>query len=314
MTRGLSGSWSSWMWLVLVELSAASSLAASSPGVVFDAPEVVAARDVTTHEFAVLFPGEKLVEIVVPVSVWLRQVSPLDVESVVVALHSPERRLRVVDYAPRTELQSDHLGPIVGQTIARDDTSAGLQVRGGWPLAAGVVSGAAQYQTDQQSRRVESYARRAPQTVVVASGTIQQGHGIFVRIQRTPQTALEGEHRLRLIVAVPQAWRGDYLAMETETQFRGAKRSTGRTMSQRVVGVHLEADADARAIVEQLAPAAVALRRDSTSAEAITPWAALGAVLGTAPSARIVGQDGRWQEVLTAVRMLGGAAREVGLR
>ena len=114
----------------------------------------------------------------------------------------------VVDYWPRTELQSDVDGPM--RIIQETDTArdANLQGLGGYPGIVG-VSGAWN-QSDYQSQSVQ-YLQRPARELTVAAGTTHRQRGVYFKLRPNSQTTLEGSRKLSVLLAVPENWRADLM-------------------------------------------------------------------------------------------------------
>jgi hypothetical protein len=55
-----------------------------------------------------------------------------------------------------------------------------------------------------------------PQETVLASGTVQYGHGVFFKLKPSTQTTLEGKKSFSAIFAVPRGWRGGCLKVQCQ--------------------------------------------------------------------------------------------------
>ena len=99
-----------WSLALLVGLSGPSAALADPPRVQFDVPYVVAARDITSCEFELAYPHEKLIELKLQVSSLLQEGSEADLRQYLFSIVSPQRTMSVVDYLPKTA----HETPIAG--------------------------------------------------------------------------------------------------------------------------------------------------------------------------------------------------------
>ena len=88
--------------LVLTGLLIASTASAAPPEVHFDVAPLSACRDVTSAEFAVANPGERLIEATVEVSSLLVTGRESDLDEYLIRCSSPNYTLRVEDYSPKT--------------------------------------------------------------------------------------------------------------------------------------------------------------------------------------------------------------------
>ena len=153
----------------------------------------------------------------------------------------------VVDYSPRTELQSDIDGPM--QIVQEKDTARDLNLQGigGYP-GIGSISGALN-QSDYQSQSIQ-YLQRPSRELTVAAGTTNRQRGVYFKIRPNSQTTLEGSRKLNILLAVPENWRADL--MDVTIQAAGLEapqfRREGVVAKQSfVVALYQENDAVASA-------------------------------------------------------------------
>src|SRR5262249_36178399 len=142
-----------------------------------------------------------VIEVVIPISARLRSGSERDLKQCVYTLIDPAEpaTLVVTDWLPRTELKSDYAKPI--QFSSERLGKIGISL-----AAHYVVSG-----TGDASGQLKSgvvYEMLPPQETVLASGTVQYGHGVFFKLKPSTQTTLEGKKSFSAIFAVPRGWRG----------------------------------------------------------------------------------------------------------
>ena len=64
----------------------------------------------------------------------------------------------------------------------------------------------------------ETTKRLPPGRVVVASGTIDNEHGVFFKMRASTTTAFEGIKPLSFRFAVPKEWRGDWMVFSAEAR------------------------------------------------------------------------------------------------
>lgn len=114
----------------------------------------------------------------------------------------------VVDYSPRTELQTDIDGPM--QIVQEKDQSRDLNLQGigGYP-GIGTISGAWN-QSDYQTQSVQ-FLQRPAREMTVAAGTTNRQRGVYFKIRPNSQTTLEGSRKLAILLAVPENWRADLM-------------------------------------------------------------------------------------------------------
>jgi hypothetical protein len=80
---------------------------AANPSAEFDLGYTLECRDVTPREFAQSHPAEKVLETGLRISVRLSRGDEQDVEQLTFEIANPTECLRVVDFLPRTRLESD---------------------------------------------------------------------------------------------------------------------------------------------------------------------------------------------------------------
>lgn len=120
-------------------------------------------------------------------------------------------RLPVVDYSPKTELQTNYSGAISITSKQEQTDSFGLNVNSNMPPFGAGHAGA------DDSRKLSDsteFQRQAPLQAIIASGTIDRGRGVYFKLRWTTQQVLEGEKRFQLSFAVPDAWRGGLVDVE----------------------------------------------------------------------------------------------------
>ena len=233
------------------------------PKVIFDTSYVVACTNVTPPDFTATHPGEKLIEARFRVSALLEEGSEKDVEEVLFVVESPQHRLRVADFAPRTELMTDVSGEIEVVDTTEDtkslDTSIGGTVSldyGNIKAQASPVAGGG---TTQRNVVTEKYSRLPAKELVLSSGTTNSEHGVFFKLKPSAQTSLEGMRELTCRFAVPDGWRGDWVMLQCRAKGYsgvGVFRSLGECGYRRAyAGLHLAGDEDARFAATRLAMA-----------------------------------------------------------
>jgi hypothetical protein len=148
-----------------------------------------------------------LIEVVVPISARLRAGTERDLKECVYTLIDPAEPevMLLTDWLPRTELKSDYARPI--------QFSSERLGKIGISLAAHYVIGASGDASGQLKSGVV-YEMLPPQETVLASGTVQYGHGVFFKLKPSTQTTLEGKKSFSAIFAVPRGWRGGCLKLE----------------------------------------------------------------------------------------------------
>lgn len=153
-------------------------------------------------------------------------------------------RQPILDYFPKTELQTDYAGPIAISKKSEQTDSFGL--------SADSVShnlGAVHLGVDDQTKQSDNtqFERHAPMQAVVAAGTIDRGQGVYFKLRWTAQQVLEGEKHFRVSVAVPETWRGglvdvDITAHRADRSLFGDSKVREVTASRFVIAICQEND------------------------------------------------------------------------
>jgi hypothetical protein len=239
----------------LLALSIAQPLLAD---VRFDAPALVACRDVTTEEFAADNPHQRLVEARVEVSA-LRDGEALSPDlQYVYRFLSPTGTLQFVDYEPRTAQATALAGNVHVEQTNEASKSLTAALAGGFqPFVQGTANADV---TDQRTSQIR-YELKPPLAVVLVAGTFQRGTGVYFQLLPSAETAWEGAREFTMRMRVPRQWRGDVLYVRCEAQQEQQRHVAARGVSRFVVGLYLVGDEEARAAAENLVLAEAALRQ-----------------------------------------------------
>jgi hypothetical protein len=186
---------------------------AGDPQVAFDFGNIAECVDVSPTDNEAIYPGEKIIELNLRVSVHLLSGNIDDVQEVRVEIGDSDNRMRVQSFAPGTQLTSHLSQDIEWSKTTENSNTFGASLGGELPTAVGgliahvtpTISGG----TSNREKITEKQVRVAPTFAVVASGTISQEHGVFFKLRSSPQNSLEGTHELTVRFIVPENWRGD---------------------------------------------------------------------------------------------------------
>jgi hypothetical protein len=226
----------------------------------FDCRPAVACRDVTPPEFLYAHPQEKVVEAVIRVSVRASRGNPDHLQELLFELRGPQRRMRVLDFSPTNQLESEATDPIQVTEIVEDSRSVGISLGGkaSAPVGDIKIEAAPQASLGKSKRNVvtESWKKRPPQRAVVISGTTNDGFGVFYKFKPSSQSSLEGVKELTCRFAVPSNWRGDWLLLSCRASGDRLKYFVKTTTvcgrRRDVLGLYLEGDPEAQEAAEQL--------------------------------------------------------------
>ena len=238
---------------------AATSAPAAELRVTFDAPPVVACREVTTSEFSEAHADEKLIEARIPISLLARGGTSDALITCFYRIESLERTMLVHDFEPRTTLATDVVGEVQIEQKEGKSKSLGLTLNGGWDH---YVKGTANASRGSDKSESQRYQKAARLELLAASGTVSRGSGVYFKLQPSSQTTLEGAREFSVVFRVPQGWRGDYLRLTCEA----ASRERSNVLCGREelnLGLHMEGDIEAEKVAEKFATAALELRRES---------------------------------------------------
>ncbi len=246
--------------LLLLAVSTAVPAVAAHPEVTFDVSYAVECRDVTLDEFAATNPDEKIIEATYRVSVLMRAGCEQDLDELMFVIASPARRLRVVDFQPRTEVMTDIEGPIEIAGTVEDAESFDITLGGKASASYGGVDGqltpSAGVGTTHRTRSNESYKRLPPKQLLLASGTTEREYGVFFKLKPSTQASFEGMREFVVQYVVPRQWSGDWAVVQcvaratTKNYFREKQTEVGH---RRVyVGLYQQGDVEAKAAARRL--------------------------------------------------------------
>jgi hypothetical protein len=178
-------------------------------------------------------------------------------------IESPSLQFRVVDYLPKTSMESRYAGNISYEEQRDRRIGVHADATGYYKYVTGAYA-TGSFDDSKQSR--VRYELLPPMELIAASGTIQRGSGVYFKLRSTPRETLEGAREFWVTAQVPANWRGDILRIRCEA--RGYDRrllgddehpSVGR--GEFLVAAHLEGDGEAYEAAGQLVDAERALRR-----------------------------------------------------
>jgi hypothetical protein len=190
-----------------------AAVRAGEPTLSFDFGRTLECRDITPAEYADQYPSERIVECTLRLSVYLESGDINDVDAIRVEIADRDRRLRVFDFSPCTRLESALSGDIEWTRTSETSHSVGASLGGELPAPIGgfVAHVTPTINAGKGGKEVvkEKQLRVAPRQAVIASGTIDNEHGVFFTLRQSPTTSLEGVHELSVQFIVPDDWRGD---------------------------------------------------------------------------------------------------------
>jgi hypothetical protein len=235
-------------------------LGANGTCVHFDVPQVVACRPASTTSWSGESNQQQLVEAAFDVSALLRFGRESDVQQLLFVIESPTGSLRVADYFPKTELRSLYVGQIERSRQQEASDSAGLNASFAPSEYLNAQASASQAGKVSESIR---YQTAAPLELLASSGTASRGTAVYFKFRSTPQSTLDGSHRVRVRFAAPSGWRADYVYLRCAAYSRSSAPSQGAICgsSDFLVPLYRDGDDVAREAAERLAAAELALRQ-----------------------------------------------------
>lgn len=232
---------------------------AGPPKVAFDVSYTVECRDVTPPEFAESHPRRKIVEARFEVSSLIRSGRESDLDELMYVIRSPQRRLRVFDFEPKTQMESDVANAIevveTGESATSLDGGLSAQISPGGGIHLAPSAGLSKATKNGLQQK---YSKLPPKQLLVAAGTTLREYGVFFKLKPSTQASLEGQREFVCLFVVPSDWKADYVYVHCTARVRNrspwTKSSEGG--SRRVlVGLYLRGDAEAREAAERLAHA-----------------------------------------------------------
>ena len=183
------------------------------PVVQFDVEHTVGCRDVTSPEFAELNPTERLIEVRFQISTFIERGDSNDLIEVLYTIESPRKAFRVVDFEPKTTLDSEYAGNVGFERKKEKSVTLGLGLSGPFPH---VASADASTSTQNKTLTTVRYELVPPKELLAASGTIQRGHGVYFKLKPSRRTTFEGAKEFVVVMRVPDDWRADYVHVRCE--------------------------------------------------------------------------------------------------
>jgi len=231
----------------------AGSVRANGEKAVFDVPDKIECRDVTPAKCAAAHPDVKVIEATIRISASLEEGTEDSIVDFTYMISSPEMRLKILDYLPNNVLESQYADDRIEVTDRVEDSdSTSLEALAGYSIFSLSAT------KSQVNRRTESnqYERIAPKALVLASGTMNRGHGVFYKLRRSNTVSLEGAKEFTFLARVPKHWRGDWCSVVC-TSRANKKSLLGQSIvsagAARVdVGLHMVGDQEAADLSRQL--------------------------------------------------------------
>lgn len=240
--------------LIVAALSlSARHLHAEDTRVVFDVPDRIECKDVTPAKCAVLHPTVKVIEAKFRISASIESGNESSLVDFTYMISSPGLRMKVLDYLPNTTLESRYADDRIK---VEDFTSEADSMHAEAKVAYTIFSLNAVKNRLTQSTELNNYEKIAPKALVLASGTMNRGHGVFYKLRPSNTMSLEGSKEFSFLAIVPREWRGDWCTFVCSG--RGEKKNLlGKTIetvgvSKVDVGLYLCGDEEAGNLASKL--------------------------------------------------------------
>jgi hypothetical protein len=184
-----------------------SASAGDTTRVTFDIPDKIECRDVTPEKCAAAHPTLKVIEAKFRISASFIDGGEANVVDFDYMITSPGMRLKILDYLPNTTLESTYADDRIEVADFTETAEANSEeARVGYSVLSLNAS------RSQSAKRTEQnhYQRVAPKSLVLASGTINRGNGVFFKLRPSKGATLEGAKEFTFLAIVPKNWRGDW--------------------------------------------------------------------------------------------------------
>ena len=188
--------------------------------------------------------SEKLVQLSLPVSVWLDPSARDSFYDVEFKVSWARSLYPLVDYWPKSSLQSEIAGVVLTEQHSEKRLSGGVATDGLLQTFATVANASGALE-QQVNRRYAEIPDREP---LVESGPTERSTGAFFRFHDSRQVIVEGGRELQLLYRLPQTWRAGLMIVETRVYQRVGLGVEPRVSYQRrfTLPVHLAEDESAK--------------------------------------------------------------------
>lgn len=238
--------------LVIASMSAASSRAEDAR-VVFDVPDRIECKDVTPAKCAAMHPTVKVIEAKFRISASLAEGTEDSLVDFTYMISSPNLRLKILDYLPNTTLESRYADDrIEVADFTKETDTQSAEARVGYSIfSLNALATRVAQKTEQNN-----YEKIAPKSLVLASGTMNRGHGVFYKLRPSNTASLEGSKEFSFLAIVPRDWRGDWCTFACSG--RAAKKNVFGTQNYTAgvtkvdVGLYLCGDSEAGNLASKL--------------------------------------------------------------
>lgn len=239
--------------LLLFALIIVAPIASAQERTQFDVPIIVEACQVTDPFFVPTQSNERLVEMVIPVSTWVSDRGRDEVQSFRFEIQWSQSPFPLVDYFPKTTMQSDVEGLIAIEKQTEHTLTGKVDATASIASVTASVLG----QGSRRDLTKKNYSEVPQHELLVASGTVQRGTGAFYRFYDSRRFGLEGGRDLVVLYRVSPSWRGGVLRMVCEAE-----------RSRKILGTFDDSSVESRAFMIP-----IYLQGDPTSREMALQYA-----------------------------------------
>ena len=235
-----------------------ADLSLAQKNIEFDVPAIASAHEVSPAPFA----GDKLIEIVLPISTASNSKYRANIDEFRFDVSWNGSIYTIFDYGPKTQTVSGIEGlKTVEQNAARNASlNLNFSSKPFELSSANIVS-----DIGANNSKRETYQEIPQQEVLVASGTIDRGTGAFFRFHQSRTNTLEGSRDLVLAYRVPADWQNGILKVECRAS--GNRRIAGLWKEPFEIGrsfivpIYLEENSSAQKLAIDFATAEQELRK-----------------------------------------------------
>lgn len=236
-------------------LIVARSSAAEEMRVAFDIPSKVECHDVTQPACAAAHPTMKVIEARFRISANFVDGGDGSSAEFVYMISSPDMRLKILGFLPDTTLESSAAGDRIEVTDSTESTDA---ITGDVRVGYSVLSLSGSKNSSTKKTESNHYQRVAPQNLVLASGTVNRGHGVFYKLRPSHYGSLEGAKEFVILCVVPKTWRGDWCSVICSARTHKKSRLTATSstaitgIEQAHVGLYMSGDREASELADEM--------------------------------------------------------------
>ena len=234
--------------LFLVAQLAYCGILMAAPQVHFDVSRTVACQVIPEETQKLEQPGELLVQARVSVSLLVYRGEAEDIDECLYQFGSATSSIQIVDYRPRTTMDSSVTGNIRVQQSEDRSSQLNLNVTGGFELVQAGGGGS----QSKAARSAVEYELLPPREMVAAAGTTGRGRGVYFKLRRTDRVSLEGSRDFLIKMRVPIEWRGGSFRAYCQAVQRTQRGTEIIGTGSYVIPLYLAGDSEAKRRAEIL--------------------------------------------------------------